>query len=252
MPLVVPEINAHAIRPEHRLVANGNCTAITALMPMAPLHRRFDLRTVITSSYQSVSGAGWRGVRELAEQVEKLHGQEETLGHPDRDALPLGDVFPRTIAFNVIPQAETFKPGAGDHTTEELKMGWEFRKVLEAPDIRVTATAVRVPVPVSHGVSIHATFAQPVSPDAAREVLADAPGVRVIDDPDAGEYPTPLDAAGRDEVLVGRIRHDPSHDRALNLWIVGDNLRKGAATNAVQIAELLVERGLVGARPQAA
>ena len=240
VPLVVPEINAHALDGHRGIVANANCTMITAVMPLGPLHGRFGLREVVTSSYQSVSGAGMKGIRELAEQVEKLHGQEEWLAAPDTDALPVGDVFPRTIAFNVIPQAETFEPSGS--TTEELKMGNEMRKVLEAPDLRVAATAVRVPVPVGHGVSIHARFAERVSPDAAREVLNDAPGVRVMDDPEAGVYPTPLDAAGLDDVLVGRIRQPQDDPNALLLFSCADNLRKGAALNAVQIAELLVAK----------
>jgi aspartate-semialdehyde dehydrogenase len=240
VPLVVPEINPEAARNHHGILANANCTAITALMPLAPLHRAFGLRSLITSSYQSVSGAGWKGVLELAEQVEKLRGQEEELAHPDAAALPSGQVFGRTIAYNVVPRVEVFDPEGSGFTTEELKMGWEVRKILDLPGLPVAATAVRVPVPVGHGVSIHARFETEVSADAAREVLQDAPGVRVVDDPNADVFPTPLDAAGIDDVLVGRIRQPEEDDHALMLFSAGDNLRKGAALNAVQIAELVV------------
>ena len=240
VPLVVPEINSDAVWAHKGIVANPNCTAITALMAVAPLHRAFGLRSVITSSYQSVSGAGWKGVLELAEQVEKLHGQEEDLARPDQAALPFGDVFGRTIAYNVVPRVETFDPEGSGFTTEELKMGWEFRKILGLPELEVAATAVRVPVPVGHSVSIHARFGQRVSADEARRVLAEAHGVRVVDEPATDTFPTPLQAAGIDEVLVGRIRQPEGDPNALLFFSVGDNLRKGAALNAVQIAELLV------------
>jgi aspartate-semialdehyde dehydrogenase len=242
VPLVVPEINPEAAWGHKGILANGNCTAITALMPLGPLHLAFGLRSLITSSYQSVSGAGWKGVLELADQVEKLHGQEEDLAHPDPDALPAGDVFGRTIAYNVVPRVEVFDPDGSGFTTEELKMGAEIRKVLGMPELPVAATAVRVPVPVGHGVSIHARFEQEVSPAAAREVLESASGIRVVDDPASDLFPTPLDAAGRDDVLVGRIRQPEGERDTLLLFAVGDNLRKGAALNAVQIAELVASR----------
>jgi aspartate-semialdehyde dehydrogenase len=239
VPLVVPEINPEAARNHKGILANGNCTAITALMPLGPLHRAFGLRFLVTSSYQSVSGSGQKGVRELAEQIEKLHGLEEELGRPDPDALPRGDVFGKTIAFNVVPRVEKFDPDGSGSTTEELKMGDEIRKVLGLPDLQAIATAVRVPVAVGHGVSIYARFEREAAPEAAREVLARAPGVRVVDDPTADAFPTPLDAAGIDDVLAGRIRQGED-GHALALFAAGDNLRKGAALNLVQIAELLV------------
>jgi aspartate-semialdehyde dehydrogenase len=245
VPLVIPEINPEALAGHHNIVANGNCTAITALMPMGPLHRAFGLRFLVTSSYQSVSGSGMKGVRELAEQVEKLHGEVESLIAPDRDSLPAGEVFGRTIAFNVVPHAETFDPEGGGFTTEEVKMGNEFRKVLGIPDLVCSATAVRVPVVAGHGVSIYARFERAVTASEARDVLDRAPGLRVVDDPNRNVYPTPLDAAGNDDVLVGRIREAPGDDHALLLFAAGDNLRKGAALNAVQIAELLLRRRMI-------
>src|SRR5207244_6169047 len=229
VPLVIPEINPEALENHQGIVANGNCTAITALMPLGPLHKRFGLRFLVTSSYQSVSGSGMKGVRELAEQVEKLHESVEGLTNPDRRALPVGEVFGRTIAFNVLPHAEQFDPQGSGFTTEELKMGNEFRKVLEIPDLVCAATAVRVPVVTGHGVSIYARFERRVIPEEARAVLAEAPGLRLMDDPGRNVYPTPLDSAGIDDVLVGRIRRPPGDERALLLFAAGDNLRKGAA-----------------------
>ncbi|TMK85949.1 MAG: aspartate-semialdehyde dehydrogenase [Actinobacteria bacterium] len=242
VPVVIPEINPEALDGHKGIVANGNCTAITALMALGPLHKRFGLRLLVTSSYQSVSGSGMKGVRELAEQVDKLHEQIETLTRPDPQALPAGEVFGRTIAFNVVPHAERFDPEGSGFTTEELKMGNEVRKVLGIPDLVCSATAVRVPVVAGHAVSIYGRFESPVSPKEAREVLSRAAGLRVVDDPARDQYPTPLDAAGLDDVLVGRVRQPDGDDRALLLFAVGDNLRKGAALNAVQIAELLIER----------
>jgi aspartate-semialdehyde dehydrogenase len=248
VPLVIPEINPEALSVHQNILANGNCTAITALMPMGPLHKAFGLRFLVTSSYQSVSGSGMKGVRELAEQVEKLHGEIEALTAPDHAALPMGEVFGRTIAFNVVPHAERFDPDGSGFTTEEIKMGNEFRKVLGIPDLVCAASAVRVPVVTGHGVSIFARFDRKVTGAEARAVLSRATGVRLVDDPGRGEYPTPLDAAGIDDVLVGRIREAPGDDHALLLFAAGDNLRKGAALNAVQIAELLVARDLLSRR----
>ena len=223
------------------LLADHDHTAIAALMPLGPLHKRFGLRMVVTSSYQSVSGTGMKGIRELAEQIEKLHGQEEQLGAPESAALPTGDVFGRTIAFNVLPLCEKPDPAGSGFTTEELKMGDEVRKVLGVPDLEVVATAVRVPVAVGHGVSIYARFAAPITPGDARAELEKARGVCVVDDLQEGVYPSPIDAAGLDDVLVGRLRQPAGDNHALAMFACGDNLRKGAALNAVQIAELLTQ-----------
>jgi aspartate-semialdehyde dehydrogenase len=239
VPLVIPEINGDVLAGYRGIVANPNCTAITALMAVAPLHRPAGLRSVVISSYQSVSGAGERGVRELLEQVEKLRGQEDELRRPeDPRSLPAGEVFGRPIAYNVIPRAGSFEDDGS--TSEERKLVDESRKILGLPSLRVAATVVRVPVLVGHAVSVLCELDRQMAPGEARGVLADAPGVTVFDDPASDLFPTPLDASGRDEVLVGRIRR-AYEDRAdvLQLWAVADNLRKGAALNAVQIAEAL-------------
>jgi aspartate-semialdehyde dehydrogenase len=240
VPLVIPEINAHDLSWHRGIVANPNCTAITALMPLGPLHRAFGLTQLVTSSYQSSSGSGMKGVRELAEQIEKLHGQEESLAHPDPDALPVGEVFGRTLAFNVIPRCERPDPEGSGFTTEELKMEAEARKILGIPLLHAVATAVRVPTVAGHGVSVYARFDRPVTRATAREALAGSPGLRLVDDLEAGSFPTPLDASGIDDVLVGRIRQPEGDPHALAFFAAGDNLRKGAALNAVQIAERLL------------
>ncbi len=234
--LTIPEVNPESLASKPKIIAVPNCTIITALMAVAPLHRAAGLRALILSSYQSVSGAGQKGIRELAEQIEKLHGTEEDLGHPDLSAMPVGDVMGKTIAYNVVAKIDKFDEESG-YTFEEIKMQREAKKILSLPDLHVAATAVRVPVPVGHAVSIHATFSRPIGVSEAREVLAAAPGVQLRDDPANGISPSPLEAAGLDDVLVGRIRQDPDRDDALLLFSCADNLRKGAALNAVQIAE---------------
>jgi aspartate-semialdehyde dehydrogenase len=238
VPLIVPEINAPALAGHRGIVANPNCTTITAMMAVAPLHRAAGLKRMVASSYQSVSGAGQRGVRELLEQVEKLRGQEEDLARPDPASLPAGEVFGRTVAYNVLPRGGTFEEDGS--TTEERKLADESRKILDLPELEVDATVVRVPVVTGHSVSILAEFERQISPGEARLAMADFPGVLVMDDPTSDLFPTPLDAAGRDEILVGRVRRAGERLDALQLWTVGDNLRKGAALNAVQIAESLI------------
>jgi aspartate-semialdehyde dehydrogenase len=237
VPLVIPEINAEAAATHRGIVANPNCTAITALMAVAPLHRAAEMTSLVVSSYQSVSGAGQHGVRELHEQVEKLRGHEEDLVHPDPEALPTGEVFGLSIAYNVIPRGGTFE--ADGSTSEETKLVNECRKILGAPGLAVAATVVRVPVVAGHSVSVMASFGRDLPPEEARDLLAAFPSIQVVDDPRRDRFPTPLEAAGRDDVLVGRIRRAPGHRNALLLFASADNLRKGAALNAVQIAELL-------------
>jgi aspartate-semialdehyde dehydrogenase len=237
VPLVVPEVNPEALEGRPKIVAVPNCTTIVAMMACAPLHRAAGLRSLVLSSYQAVSGAGRDGTRELAEQIEKLHDQVEELGHPDLDALPSGDVFGKTMAFNVLPKIDSFADGGS--TGEEVKTVEESRKILGIEDLDVAATCVRVPVPVGHSVSLLARFSRAITPEEARGLLVQAAGVEVRDDPANGVYPTPLEAAGRDDVLVGRIRQAPGHLDSLLLFACGDNLRKGAALNGIQIAERL-------------
>jgi len=237
VPLVIPEVNPEALAGAPRIIAVPNCTTIVALMALAPLHRAAGLRSVVLSSYQAVSGAGRGGVSELAEQTEKLASHFEELGHPDVETLPAGAVFGKTIAFNVLPSIDRIDEDGS--TGEEVKTVQESRKILALEDLGVAATCVRVPVAVGHSVSLHARFSKPITSGEARELLSEAAGVELRDDPSNGVYPSPLDAAGRDDVLVGRIRGVPGHDDTLQLFACGDNLRKGAALNGIQIAEQL-------------
>jgi aspartate-semialdehyde dehydrogenase len=228
VPLVVPEINPQAaLDHPNNIIANPNCTTIISLMALAPLHAAFGLKSIIASSYQAVSGSGAQGIAELEQQVHALtHG------------LPLEQkVYSRQIAFNVIPQVDVFTDNG--YTKEELKMLHEGRKILSLPELKVSCTCVRVPVYRSHSVSITAVFEKPITADAARAVYADRAGVKLMDDPANGVFPVPLDTTGKDDCLVGRIRKNLVLDNALDLWVVGDQVRKGAALNAVQIAELL-------------
>jgi aspartate-semialdehyde dehydrogenase len=237
VPLSIPEVNPEALEGHPKIVAVPNCTTITALLPIGPLHRAAGLRSLMISSYQSVSGAGWKGTRELVEQVGKLQDQVEELGHPDAEALPVGEVLGKTIAFNVVAKIGEFGPDG--YTGEEAKIMAEPRKILGIPDLHVVATAVRVPVPVGHAVVLVAEFDRPITPDEARELMRSAPGVELRDDPANDIYPSPLESAGLDVALVGRIRQVPGRDDALALFSCADNLRQGAALNAVQIAERL-------------
>jgi aspartate-semialdehyde dehydrogenase len=241
VPLCIPEVNPESLEGDPKIIAVPNCTTITAMLPIGPLHRAAGLRALVISSYQSVSGAGWKGVVELEEQVGVLHGHEEELGHPDEMnvALPTGDVFGKTIAFNVVAKIGTFEEDG--YTGEESKMMAEPRKILEAPDLFVAATAIRVPTTFAHAVSMYAEFDRPITPDEARDILRGAPGVVLQDDPAAGIYPSPIEAAGHDEAFVGRIRQAEGRDDALLLFSCADNLRKGAALNAVQIAEAVFQ-----------
>jgi aspartate-semialdehyde dehydrogenase len=245
VPLVVSEVNPDALVGLKGIVANPNCSTMQMVVALKPIWDAVGIERVVVSTYQSVSGTGQKAIDELrAQAMAVLDGEK-----------PQAAVYPHQIAFNVLPQVETFKDG-DDYTTEERKMMAETRKILSAgeADLAISATCARVPVMVGHSESVNIQTRDPLSPEECRELLATAPGVIVADNPADGVYPLATDAAGRDEVLVGRIRRDPSHERCLNMWIVGDNLRKGAATNAVQVAELLAERDLIrpAAKPVAA
>ena len=231
VPLVVSEVNPEALGSHNGIVANPNCTTMQMVVALKPILDAVGIERIVMSSYQSVSGTGKNAVDELHAQAKAIASGE---------APPPPTVYPHRIAFNVIPQVETFKDGDA-YTTEERKVMAETRKILGRDDIGISATCVRVPVLVGHSESVNVQTREPLSPEACRELLAAAPSVVVVDDPGDGLYPLAIDVAGRDDVLVGRIRRDPSHERCLNLWIVGDNLRKGAATNAVQVAELIAE-----------
>jgi aspartate-semialdehyde dehydrogenase len=232
VPLVVPEVNGDAAAAHRGIVANPNCSTIQLVMALKPLHDAARLRHVTIATYQAVSGSGSRAVAELrAQSLALLQGGSVQL-----------DVYPHPIAFNALPQCDVFD---GDETTEEIKLVKETHKILGDDEIAISATCVRVPVWRSHSEAVWIETEQPLSAADAGELLAAAPGVRVVDDPAAAQYPTATDASGSDEVLVGRIREDRSRRNGLALWVVADNLRKGAALNGVQIAELLVERGLV-------
>ena len=238
IPLVVPEVNPHHLptRKGPCLIANPNCATIILLVAVKPLLELAPLERIVVTTFQSVSGTGREAMDELAGQLAKILNGEADNVVPKVYA-------PYQIAFNVLPRIDAFLPDGA--TKEEEKMVRETRKMLEIPDLPVSATCVRVPVMVGHSESVNLAFRSPVSPDAVRERLSSAPGVAVYDDPAHDLYPVPRSAAGRDEVLVGRIRKDPSVAHGINLWLCGDNLRKGAATNAVQIAELLLERGVL-------
>ncbi|MBA3436931.1 MAG: aspartate-semialdehyde dehydrogenase [Actinomycetota bacterium] len=239
VPLVVSEVNPGALDGHKGIVANPNCSTMQMVVALKPILDAAGIERLVVSTYQSVSGTGQRAVEELHDQAQAVIEAKE---------LPAPAVYPHQIAFNALPQVETFKDG-DDYTTEERKMMAETRKILGSDELGISATCVRIPVYTGHSESVNVQTRDPLSPEECRKLLSAAPGIRVIDDPGNGLYPTAVDAAGQDDVLVGRIRRDPSHDRCLNLWVVGDNLRKGAATNAVQVAELLKVRGLLRRAP---
>ena len=239
VPLVVAEVNPQAIDRHRGIVANPNCSTMQMVVALKPLHEEAGIERLVISTYQAVSGTGRRAVEELLEQ-------SHALLHEQGIAPPRA--YAHQIAFNALPQAGRFAEGE-DHTDEERKLMNETRKILGDREIRISATCVRVPVVTGHSEAVNVQTRDALSPERARELLEDAPGVAVIDEPNAARYPLAIDAAGRDEVFVGRIRRDPGHERALDVWIVSDNLRKGAATNAVQLAELLHERRLLAGSP---
>jgi aspartate-semialdehyde dehydrogenase len=235
VPLVVSEVNPEALEHHKRIVANPNCTAMQALVVLKPISDLAGLERIVFSSYQSTSGTGKRAVAELEAQTRAILNGEEP---------PAPGIYPHQIAFNVLPQVETFKDG-DDYTTEERKVIAESRKILGLPDLRITVTCARVPVRNCHSEALNVETREELSPEDCRALLAASPGVVVVDDPASGRYPLASEVSGQDDVYVGRIRRDESNPRTLNMWIVGDNLRKGAATNTVQIAELLVARDLL-------
>ena len=233
VPLVVPEVNPEAAKTRPKgIIANPNCTTIVTIMGLNPLHRKFGLKSVIASSYQAVSGSGQAGIMELSDQVRALSEGRNDLTK---------NVYPHQIAFNVLPHIDRFEEGG--YTGEERKVMEETRKMLGLPDLAISATCVRVPVVHGHSESVMIETAEAIDADQVRSLLMTAPGVALVDEPAYNRYPMPIEAAGRDEVLVGRIRRDESHPRGLALWLSSDNLRKGAATNAVQIAESIVTNG---------
>ncbi|PTA42850.1 aspartate-semialdehyde dehydrogenase [Micromonospora sp. RP3T] len=243
VPLVVPEINPDQVRNRAKgIIANANCTTLAMIVAIAPLHREYGLRELVLASYQSASGAGRTGVDALHLQLGKIAG-DRALGSRAGDVRQavgeeLGP-FPAPLALNVVPWAGSL--GDGGWSSEELKLRNESRKILGLPDLKVSATCVRVPVVTGHSVAVHAVFATEVAAGGAREALRNAPGVILVDDPAAGEFPMPIDAVGTDPSWVGRIRRAVDDPRALDLFVTGDNLRKGAALNTTQIAELLAK-----------
>jgi aspartate-semialdehyde dehydrogenase len=241
VPLVVSEVNPHALEQHRGIVANPNCSTMQMVVALKPLQQAAGIERLVISTFQAVSGTGKQAVDELL-------AQSEALLHEREIAPP--QAYAHQIAFNALPHAGSFAAGE-DHTDEERKLINETRKILEDPSIRISATCVRVPVVVGHSEAVNVQTREPLSPEQARELLEAAPGVSVLDDPASARYPLAIEAAGQDEVFVGRIRRDAGHERALDLWIVADNLRKGAATNAVQLAEQLHERGLISSTRRA-
>lgn len=229
--LIVPEINASVLTKEDKIIANPNCSTIQMVMALAPLHRKYRIKRIVVSTYQSITGTGVKAVRQLENEYQGIEGER---------------AYPHPIHRNALPHCDVFEENG--YTKEEMKLVRETRKILDAPDIAVTATAVRVPVAGGHSEAVNVEFASGYELEEVRELLRTTPGVTLQDDPANNTYPTPLQAQGKDDVFVGRIRRDISQPNTLNMWIVSDNLRKGAATNAVQIAEYLVEKSLLGDR----
>ena len=222
--LIVPEINADQLTPDDKIIANPNCSTIQMVMALAPIHKRYGIERVVVSTYQSITGTGVKAVQQLENEYEGVDGEK---------------AYPHPIHRNALPHCDVFLDNG--YTKEEMKLVNETHKILD-PNIKVTATAVRIPVVGGHSESVNLTLSQAADLDEVRELLNNTPGVMVIDDLNNNGYPMPLDAEGKDDVFVGRIRKDESQEKGLNLWIVADNLRKGAATNTVQIAEYLIQQ----------
>jgi aspartate-semialdehyde dehydrogenase len=232
VPLVVPEVNSHAIADyNHKgIIANPNCSTIQMVIVLKPIHDIAKIKRVVVSTYQSVSGTGKEAIRELEKQTLAIFNQQEFKS----------EVYPHQIAFNCIPHIDAFSENG--YTKEEIKMINETKKIMEDESIGITATTVRVPVFCGHSESVNIETTKKITPDEVRDILARAPGVMVLDDPKKNEYPLAIYAAGKNETFVGRIREDASIEKGIDMWIVSDNIRKGAALNAVQIAEILVKR----------
>jgi aspartate-semialdehyde dehydrogenase len=242
VPLVVSEVNPDSLAGHHGIIANPNCSTMQMVVALKPIQEEAGIERLVISTYQAVSGTGKRAVDELLDQSHALLHEHE-IASPEQ--------YAHQIAFNALPHAGRFADG-DDHTDEERKLINETRKILGDDSIRVSATCVRVPVVTGHSEAVNVQTREELSPERARELLRQARGVTVVDDPGSALYPLAIDAAGKDDVFVGRIRSDPGHERALDLWIVADNLRKGAALNAVQLAELLDERDLITLGPRGA
>jgi aspartate-semialdehyde dehydrogenase len=232
IPLVVPEVNPHAIAQYKKrgIIANPNCSTIQMVVALKPIHDAVRIKRIVVSTYQAVSGTGLKAIDELLLQTRALLNSQEIQKK----------VYPHQIAFNCLPHIDVFLDNG--YTKEEMKMVNETRKIMEDPTIRVTATTVRVPVVHSHSESVNIETEKKITPQEVREILSKAPGVKVVDNPALNEYPLAIHAAGRDETFVGRIREDESIPNGINMWVVSDNVRKGAALNAVQIAEILIEK----------
>lgn len=227
--LVVPEINADALTSEDKIIANPNCSTIQMVVALNPLHKRYGCKRLVVSTYQSVTGTGIKAVNQLMNERNGIDGEM---------------AYKYPIDLNVIPQIDVFLENG--YTKEEMKMVNETKKIMRDDSIRVTATTVRIPVMGGHSESVNIEFENEFELDEVREILASAPGIILVDDPATQQYPMPIDAHEKDEVFVGRLRRDETQAKTLNMWIVSDNLRKGAATNAIQIAEYLIEKGLIG------
>ena len=231
VPLVVPEVNPGDVKRHKGIIANPNCSTIQMVVAIYPLHRVNPIKRIVVDTYQSVSGTGSAAVEELSSQAKLILEGKNTIPH----------VYPHQIAFNVLPEIDVFLDNG--YTKEEWKLVEETRKIMHDEELSISATCVRVPVYIGHSEAVHLEFTNPMSPEDARRILAEAPGVKVLDDPHISLYPHPWSVAGSDDVFVGRIRRDASHPTGLVLWVVADNLRKGAALNAVQIAEELIDKG---------
>ena len=240
VPLVIPEINAQDARLHRGIIANPNCTTTVMLMALYPLHKIFHVRRVFAASYQAVSGSGTRGVEELTRQTKEAREvgfSDQPVSTPPATAPTAATVFPHPIAFNLLPHVDSFLESG--YTKEEAKMQDETRKIMHSPALRVSATCVRVPVYRAHSIAVTAEFQRPLSVEQAREILSKAPGLELVDEPHNNLYPMPLSVAGKDNCQVGRLRLDCAFENSLSFWVSGDQLLKGAALNAVQIAELL-------------